>query len=210
MLRTTLAHLRAQWAGFLALFLVIAGGTAYAANTIGSADIIDESIQSVDVKNGQVRSSDIGNNQVQSADVRDWTAGGGLGFQDLGADSVAGFQLVDGSVDRIELGHDVVTGAHVADGTLKDEDVGQGAFVDFAADVGTVAPHYCHYGAITGINDQNDHLLLTPSAADSERKMIYSVVYGPGGDAELRSCNMGDTTIGDGITHFNLLVIDAG
>ena len=157
-----------------------------------------------------MRSSDIGNNQVQSADVRDWTAGGGLGFQDLGADSVAGFQLVDGSVDRIELGHDVVTGAHVADGTLKDEDVGQAAFVDFAADVGTAPPHSCRYGTITGINDQNDHLLLTPYAGDARAGMIYNVLYGPSGDAQLRSCNVSDATVDDGITHFNLLVIDAG
>ena len=31
MIRTVLAHLRAQWMGALALFLVLAGGTAYAA-----------------------------------------------------------------------------------------------------------------------------------------------------------------------------------
>ncbi len=77
MIRTVLAHLRAQWMGALALFLVLAGGTAYAADTIGSSDII----------NGQVKSADIGNNQVRSADVRDDTLGhGGL----TGADIVEG------------------------------------------------------------------------------------------------------------------------
>ena len=64
-----IAHLRAQWMGALALFLVIAGGTAYAANTIGSADII----------NGQVKSADIGDNQVQSIDVKN----GGLTGADI-------------------------------------------------------------------------------------------------------------------------------
>ena len=64
---------RISW-GALALFLVIAGGTAYAANTIGSADII----------NGQVKSVDIGDNQVQSADVRDDTLpNGGLTGADV-------------------------------------------------------------------------------------------------------------------------------
>ena len=56
MLRRFTSHVRHQWMGALALFLVLAGGTAYAANTIGSSDIIDESILSRDVKNGQVRS----------------------------------------------------------------------------------------------------------------------------------------------------------
>ncbi len=74
MIRTVLAHLRAQWMGALALFLVLAGGTAYAANTIGSSDIID----------GQVKTADIGNNQVRSADVRDDAlANGGLTGADI-------------------------------------------------------------------------------------------------------------------------------
>jgi hypothetical protein len=74
MLRTVFAHLRAQWMGALALFLVIAGGTAYAADTIGSSDIID----------GQVKTADIGNNQVYSADVRDDTLlNGGLTGADI-------------------------------------------------------------------------------------------------------------------------------
>ena len=58
----------------LAFLIAVAGGTAYAANTIGSSDII----------NGQVNSPDIGNNQVQSVDVRDDTlAGGGLTGADI-------------------------------------------------------------------------------------------------------------------------------
>jgi len=41
MFRAVLVHLRAQWMGALALFLVIAGGTAYAANTVFSTDIVN-------------------------------------------------------------------------------------------------------------------------------------------------------------------------
>ncbi len=43
---------------YLALFVAL-GGTAYAANTVGSDDIIDESIQSVDVKNQTITTKDI-------------------------------------------------------------------------------------------------------------------------------------------------------
>jgi hypothetical protein len=90
MLRTALAHLRAQWMGALALFLVIAGGTAYAADTIGSADIID----------GQVKSADIGNNQVRSTDVRDDALpGGGLRSEDLADASVQLGDLATGAVN---------------------------------------------------------------------------------------------------------------
>jgi hypothetical protein len=50
MMRKFTSHLRGQWMGATALFLVLAGGTAYAAATIGSADIVDGSIRSVDLK----------------------------------------------------------------------------------------------------------------------------------------------------------------
>ena len=44
---------------FIALVVALGTGSAYAANTIGSDDIIDESIQSVDIKNGQVKPADL-------------------------------------------------------------------------------------------------------------------------------------------------------
>ena len=94
-----IALVRAQWAGLLALFLVIAGGTAYAANTVSSTDII----------NGEVKSVDIGNNEVRSVDVRDDSlAGGGLGHVDLKA----------GSVRSSEVGADSLTGADVQESSL--------------------------------------------------------------------------------------------
>jgi hypothetical protein len=83
MIRTVLAHLRAQWAGFLALSLVLAGGTAYAANTVFSADITD----------GEVKSVDIGDRQVQAIDVRDRSLRGA----DLGVRVRGEKQVNDGS-----------------------------------------------------------------------------------------------------------------
>ncbi len=98
MLQTVIAAVRAQWMGALALFLVMAGGTAYAANTVGSSDIIDESIQSVDLKNGQVRSSDIAANTVYPVDVRDDNlAGGGLGTVDIANESLKGTDIDESS-----------------------------------------------------------------------------------------------------------------
>ena len=69
MIRTALAHLRAQWMGALALFLVIAGGTAYAANTIGSSDIIDGQVMRVDLADEAITSAKIGQKQIRSVDV---------------------------------------------------------------------------------------------------------------------------------------------
>jgi hypothetical protein len=182
MLRTLAAHLRAQWMGALALFLVIAGGTAYAANTIGSSDIID----------GQVKSADIGNNQVYSADVRDDTLpNGGLVSADL-------------------KNNQAVRSADVANGTLNEEDVGQASLDNFAVDVGGVDAHQCAAFTIGGLHAELDHLLLTPSAHDSDPLLDYSIKYDPTGeDPALLACNRNDFDVDDGESHFNLLVFDA-
>jgi hypothetical protein len=71
MLRTVVAHMRAQWAGFLALFLVIAGGTAYAADTVFSTDIVDGQVKTADLADNAVDTNKIANKQVRSNDVRE-------------------------------------------------------------------------------------------------------------------------------------------
>lgn len=43
---------------------------AYAANTVGSADIINNSIQSVDIKDGEVKAADIATDAVGAAEIQ--------------------------------------------------------------------------------------------------------------------------------------------
>ena len=82
----------------LAFLIAVAGGTAYAANTIGSSDVIDESLLSRDVKNGQVKTADIGNGEVRSADVAD----GNLTGADVAANSLKGSDIDESTLD---IGH---------------------------------------------------------------------------------------------------------
>ena len=75
-MRSFLTHLRNQWMGALALFLVLCGGTAYAANTIGSADVIDNSLRSVDLKDGSaVTGTDVTDDSLKGADVDESSLG---------------------------------------------------------------------------------------------------------------------------------------
>ena len=184
-------YVRSQWAGFLALFLVIAGGTAYAANTIGSADII----------NGQVKSADIGTGQVQAADVRsDSLPGGGLTSDDIY--SLTGDDIGDESLDTRDID----------DGELDDQDIAEGAFANFEAQIGVVPAHSCKRDLIDGIDAGYDHLLLTPAGGSSADNLDYSVKYQPSfgaGYAYLVTCNRLGQDINDLTTRFNLLVIDA-
>jgi hypothetical protein len=81
--------------GALALFLVIAGGTAYAANTVGSSDIINDSIRSLDVRD-------------------DTLAGGGLAAVDLRPSSVAASEIASSAVRSAEVANENLTGADIA------------------------------------------------------------------------------------------------
>jgi hypothetical protein len=77
-------HLRTNVVGYLALFLAVSGGTAYAlggSNTVFSDDIVDGEVLSADIRTNNVRADDIQGNAVssskldsgavQSVDVRD-------------------------------------------------------------------------------------------------------------------------------------------
>jgi hypothetical protein len=84
---------------YLALFMAM-GGTAYAAATIDSSDLVDESVRSVDLKNGAaVKSEDV---------VNDSVAGGGLSGQDIKESTLklVGFL---GDARQARVGHESVT-----------------------------------------------------------------------------------------------------
>ncbi len=53
----------------LAVVLVVAGGTAYAANTVFSTDIVNGEVKSVDIGTGQVQSPDVKNEGLTGADI---------------------------------------------------------------------------------------------------------------------------------------------
>jgi hypothetical protein len=73
----------ANVAATLALVVAAGGGTAYAANTVFSADIV----------NGEVKSADVGSDEVRSVDVRDDSlAGGGLTGADIRESTLAAVQ----------------------------------------------------------------------------------------------------------------------
>ena len=101
----------------LAVFLVLAGGSALAAG------LRKNSVNSEAVKNGSLKSIDLADGKgVSGADVAD----GSLNGADLGDGSVGAADLADGSV----------TGAKVADGFARRRlDVGKGAI-----GAGNIAP----------------------------------------------------------------------
>jgi hypothetical protein len=97
-------HLRTHAIGYVAIFIALTG-TAVAANTVRSEDIV----------NGQVMTEDISNaNGVRSVDVRDDTfAEGGLEAVDLAPESVGSSEILDGTVGEPELDADSVGSSQI-------------------------------------------------------------------------------------------------
>ena len=126
----------------LALVVALTTGTAYAAATITSADIVNGTIAQADVaanslgtrviKDGGVKTQDLRDGAVTSADVLDQS----IDDVDLATDSVTGDETAPSSVGTEEIATNGVGSAEVIDFGLSNQDIGV-LFAQVAAD-GTV------------------------------------------------------------------------
>ena len=183
---------------FLALTIALGTGTAYAANTIGSDDIIDESIQGIDIKNGQVRSADILN--------------GGVGSVDLGADSVSATQIADGAVGTLDLGGNAVTGAKVANNSLTTADIAgadvNGGHVSFTA--GAVSNGRCTQVDLSiGGAKAGEGVVLSTQGALQNGIVLYAQRVPVDGHVTADLCNFSGTAMA-AITDLAVRVITFG
>jgi hypothetical protein len=118
MLRRLFRHMHHNAVAWLALFVALGGTGAYAANTIGSADIIDGQVKSVDVGDAEIKSADVKDESLTTFDVSNF----------LGAD------VVDGTLTGSDVSdNSTLTGSDIAEGTLSFQnalqtgDIGTGA-----------------------------------------------------------------------------------
>jgi hypothetical protein len=113
----------------MALTIAMGTGGAYAANTIGSADIIDGEVKTVDLGADAVTAPKIKSNSVDTSEIVD----GAIKTVDISASAVqaaniatSAVQTTDigaGAVQNTDIGADAVTGAKVLDESLTGADV---------------------------------------------------------------------------------------
>ncbi len=104
---------------FLALLIALGTGSAYAANTVFSTDIVDGEVKTADLANNSVRSNKIGAGQVANADLGD----GAVTSTKLGDGSVTNFKLGSGVVTHSKLGASSIDGSNVAAESLSLADI---------------------------------------------------------------------------------------
>jgi hypothetical protein len=105
----------------VALFISI-GGTAFAAATIGSSNVVNDSLKSKDLKdNKAVQSVDVVDGSLTGGDLADGTVATG----DLANNAVTSTKIADGAVGTADLADNSVTSAKVVNDTLTGDDISE-------------------------------------------------------------------------------------
>lgn len=122
----------------IALFLFVAGGTAFAAglrkNSVGPAAVRDNSVRSVDLADGTgVTGIDVADGSLQGASIGTGSLGaveitdGALGGADVADGSLGGADVGEGAIGSEHLGPKGINSSTIVDGTLLGADFGPGA-----------------------------------------------------------------------------------
>ena len=108
------SHVRSNVIAYLALFVALGGTSAYAANTIGSEDVVNDSLMSEDVQNGTLTRSDLAPSTLTGTYVLDDS----LSFHDLAPGTIVNSRLADNGVNSAKVAPDSLTGNDVDESTL--------------------------------------------------------------------------------------------
>ena len=101
----------------LLAFVVLAGGAAYAANTIGSADILDGQVKTPDLANNAVKTGKVLDESLTGHDVQDNTIGGADVNESL-LDPLTNAQIQDESLTGHDIQNNTIGGADVNESLL--------------------------------------------------------------------------------------------
>jgi hypothetical protein len=124
-------HIRLNVVAYVALFLVLTGGVAWAnhpggADTISSGDIINNEVKSVDLANGEVKNDDLGANAVGSGKIADQS----VKNADLSIGASSSNTIADGGIQNVDVANNTLTGAKVDESTLFNDNSLTGGDID--------------------------------------------------------------------------------
>ena len=129
-------HFRSNVVGYIALFFVLTGGTAYAldgANTVFSDDIVNGEVKNGDIQAGAIGSGKIADGGVLNMDL----AANAVGGDKVADASLTGADLADRSIGGQKIGAETLAGVNISDGSLFGADIANDAIG--SADIGTGA-----------------------------------------------------------------------
>jgi hypothetical protein len=172
----------------LALFIALGTGSAYAANTVFSTDIVDGEVKHADLGGNSVTSTNIYNGSVLSAEIHEDAVGGSkvndesLTAADLATDSVNATEIADASIDSGEIYNDSLFDTDLANGSVRAPEILDGAVA--TADLanngvtgGKVANNSLTTADVAG-TDSNGSISLGAGAVANGRCKSYEITVG--------------------------------
>jgi hypothetical protein len=175
---------------YLALFLALTTGGAWAAAQIGPEDIQKNAVRSQHIKNGQVRGKDVRNGAVTPAKLAanavsgDKVQDASLGGADLADGAVGTAKLGDGAVGTAKLAPDAVTGEKVLDDTLTGSDVDESSLGE--------VPNASRLGGRTATS------FIASRIYKAESAVAAGTQIGDGTFVAAKACNAGDVLLSGG------------
>jgi hypothetical protein len=122
-----LNYLRTQHLGLIALVLVVAGGTAYAAgltkNSVKSKHIKNNMVKSADVKDQALTGIDVADNSIGPLELLD----GGVGSAEIASSAVTSDELANDSVIGQKIATGVIGGGKISPGAIGTNKLEDGA-----------------------------------------------------------------------------------
>jgi hypothetical protein len=118
-------HIRGNVVGYVALFLVLTGGTAQAlngSNTVFSDDIVNQQVKTEDVNSGAVTTSRLAPDAVKTGRVAD--------------NNLTGADIADSSLTGNDVQQGSIFGGNIANGTVASQDLQAGAVA--SAQIGSI------------------------------------------------------------------------
>jgi hypothetical protein len=164
---------------FLALTIALGTGSAYAANTVFSTDIVDGEVKTFDIGDGEVKYTDIGGNQVTTTKIK----AGNVGMTDLADNSVDSAKLQTDSVNASEIADNSIDAGEIIDNSLFAADLGSASvgtseLESNAVDGSKVADNGLTTADLAGTDNSGAITLSTGSVANGRCSQFDIAVSG--------------------------------
>ena len=215
-----LARLRARLTfanacSFLALLIALGTGSAYAANTVFSTDIVDGEVKTADLHGnavtsnriypGSVTNTDIGADAVDGSKILDES----LFDTDLAVGSVRTSQILDGQVGNADLANSAVNGAKVSNNSITTSDIA-GAATSGAVSLSGIPNGRCSQVSLgVGGAQVGEVPALATNGAIQNGVFLYPMRVETAGHVEASICNFSGTSMTP-ITDLPVRIITVG
>jgi hypothetical protein len=190
----------ANIASTAALVLALGTGTAYAANTVFSTDIVDGEVKNPDLATNAVNTGKIVNGGVWAQDVKvdsltaDQLAFDAVGQSEIATDGVGAGEVQDNSIDGGELVDGSITGDDVANDGLTTADISGGGSSGNLS-VGSLSNGRCtEVGVNVGGAQVGDAATITAAGNMPTGVFVYAGEITTAGQVTIVLCNLSGAT----------------